>query len=576
MSWVYNPFTGTFDNTGSGGGSGDVVGPASSTDNAIVRYDLTTGKLIQNSSATLSDTGVLVTSEITALTHNAVSQQINFVGNSSSNIEYNFVNDSTNGSTQVQAQFKQGGATRAALKWLRSTVTFVMGGESGATTAIQAGGVTRVTIDRTSGQATFTEDVLVPDEAYGSGWDGSLEVPTKNALYDKIETISDPLWEEVTGDYTALTQVDAGSILLNVGTVEATPYTIGGGITPGLNIDADFGAGALNIVGLSSHGSGGFFDLGSLLFFNRSRGSQASPTALQNGDYIGGQVFGGYGSGDYQLALTGLLSIATDDWDVNPGASTLSWLMNASTIFTTDSLNLTTVYNPFHFITGVGMGTAPDAVANNKLRIGTADTADSATQALFATGNAAVKALVIQGTTSQSANLTEWQDDTGAILASIDFAGNLLVPDEAYGAGWNGSNEVPTKNSVYDKIQLVDKRSVSIQVTDGATNVSVADGVAYFTIPEILNGFNLTRAQATVVTAGTTGASTVMIHNLTSTANMLSGAISIASGGTVGTVGTIDTAEDDVATNDIIRIDVDSVSTTAPKGLMVVLEFSPA
>jgi hypothetical protein len=36
---------------------------------------------------------------------------------------------------------------------------------------------------------TFTGDISVPDEAYGPGWNGSLEVPTKNALYDKIETI---------------------------------------------------------------------------------------------------------------------------------------------------------------------------------------------------------------------------------------------------------------------------------------------------------------------------------------------------------------------------------------------------
>jgi hypothetical protein len=41
-----------------GGGSGDVVGPASATDNAFTRFDGTTGKLIQNSTgATLSDTG---------------------------------------------------------------------------------------------------------------------------------------------------------------------------------------------------------------------------------------------------------------------------------------------------------------------------------------------------------------------------------------------------------------------------------------------------------------------------------------------------------------------------------------
>lgn len=37
--------------------------------------------------------------------------------------------------------------------------------------------------------ATFTGDILVPDEAYGAGWNGSAEVPTKNAIYDKIETL---------------------------------------------------------------------------------------------------------------------------------------------------------------------------------------------------------------------------------------------------------------------------------------------------------------------------------------------------------------------------------------------------
>lgn len=40
-----------------GGGSGDVVGPASSTDNAIARFDSTTGKLIEDSSVTINDTG---------------------------------------------------------------------------------------------------------------------------------------------------------------------------------------------------------------------------------------------------------------------------------------------------------------------------------------------------------------------------------------------------------------------------------------------------------------------------------------------------------------------------------------
>ncbi len=42
-------------------GLGDVVGPASATDNAVARYDTTTGKLIQNSAVTVDDSGNIST-----------------------------------------------------------------------------------------------------------------------------------------------------------------------------------------------------------------------------------------------------------------------------------------------------------------------------------------------------------------------------------------------------------------------------------------------------------------------------------------------------------------------------------
>lgn len=116
-------------------------------------------------------------------------------------------------------------------------------------------------------------------------------------------------------------------------------------------------------------------------------------------------------------------------------------------------------------------------------------------------------------------------------------------------------------------------KTISLVVFDSTTDVATGDGKAYFTVPANMNGMNLVRAQATVVTAGTTNATTVMIHNLTQTVDMLSGAISIASAVVAGTVGTIDTGNDDVATDDRLRIDVDSVSTTAPKGLVIILEF---
>lgn len=57
QSLSYNSSTGKWVN--SNAGTGDVVGPASSTDNAVVRFDGTTGKLIQGSPVTISDTGAI-------------------------------------------------------------------------------------------------------------------------------------------------------------------------------------------------------------------------------------------------------------------------------------------------------------------------------------------------------------------------------------------------------------------------------------------------------------------------------------------------------------------------------------
>ena len=52
----YNSTTGVITNSSPSLG-GDVVGPSSATDNAVARFDTTTGKLIQNSVVTISDAG---------------------------------------------------------------------------------------------------------------------------------------------------------------------------------------------------------------------------------------------------------------------------------------------------------------------------------------------------------------------------------------------------------------------------------------------------------------------------------------------------------------------------------------
>lgn len=118
--------------------------------------------------------------------------------------------------------------------------------------------------------------------------------------------------------------------------------------------------------------------------------------------------------------------------------------------------------------------------------------------------------------------------------------------------------------------------SVSHEVTAPDGDVTTGDGVSSITVPISANGMNLIYAAATVITAGVTGSTTIQIHNLDRAGggvDMLSTKISIAAGATQSALGIVNTAYDNVVTLNRLRIDVDTVSATAPKGLVIVLGF---
>lgn len=68
---------------------------------------------------------------------------------------------------------------------------------------------------------------------------------------------------------------------------------------------------------------------------------------------------------------------------------------------------------------------------------------------------------VIQG------NITSYLPLSGGTLT-----GDLVVPAEVYGGGWDGSNEVPTKNDVYDKIEAVIAGAGTISALDDVPDVN--------------------------------------------------------------------------------------------------------
>ena len=100
--------TGTWPNqtiNSTASGTGDVVGPASSTDNAFARFDSTTGKLLQNSTgATLSDTGAAV-----------FTGALDVLGNSTAGSNLKLYEDTDNGTNYVS--FKAPDTIAANVTW---------------------------------------------------------------------------------------------------------------------------------------------------------------------------------------------------------------------------------------------------------------------------------------------------------------------------------------------------------------------------------------------------------------------------------------------------------------------------
>ena len=122
-------------------------------------------------------------------------------------------------------------------------------------------------------------------------------------------------------------------------------------------------------------------------------------------------------------------------------------------------------------------------------------------------------------------------------------------------------------------------RYVQCVVFDFATDIAEGNGKFYFHIPAGLNGMDLVEVHSEVITAGNGSTIDVQIHNATDGSDMLSTSLTIdnteTGSDTAATAAVIDTGEDDVATNDLIRIDVDGNGgdTTIAKGLIVTLGF---
>jgi hypothetical protein len=122
-------------------------------------------------------------------------------------------------------------------------------------------------------------------------------------------------------------------------------------------------------------------------------------------------------------------------------------------------------------------------------------------------------------------------------------------------------------------------RYVQMVVVDFTTDIAEGNGKFYLHIPAGLNGMDLVEAHAKVITVGSGSTVDVQVHNLTDGSDMLSTSLTIDNGELdskdASAAVAINGSEDDVVTNDVIRIDVDGNGgdSTIAKGLIVTLGF---
>lgn len=164
---------------------------------------------------------------------------------------------------------------------------------------------------------------------------------------------------------------------------------------------------------------------------------------------------------------------------------------------------------------------------------------------------------------------------TGASTAAAGFAALLQA---AVASDLNTGTDT-TKAVTSDALagSNFGKAVVTLLVSDpGGSAITTGDGKAYWRVPSALNGMNLVSVAAALTTVSSSGIPTVQIANVTDAVDMLSTKLTIDASeldsSTAANAAVIDTAKDDVATADMLRIDID-VAGTGAKGLMVEMQF---
>jgi len=164
--------------------------------------------------------------------------------------------------------------------------------------------------------------------------------------------------------------------------------------------------------------------------------------------------------------------------------------------------------------------------------------------------------------------ITEWTGGGGVAPGTYQL---LSGKSAASGyASLDGSALVP----VAELPAITKQKGLMVRLVDAATDITVSTDYKIGPIPSLFTGMDLIEITYHHDVAGAGDSTNAMLYNRTDTANMLSANLTIAAGGIDSSTGSINTAADDVVTNDRLELQIGaSTFTTTPKGLIVNLIF---
>jgi hypothetical protein len=246
----------------SGGGTGDVVGPASATDNAIARFDGTTGKLIQNSGGSIDDSGNITANNLSGtntgdVTLTAVGAVPNANGASLSGQALTLQPaDGTNPGLITSGTQTIGGAKTFSANVTTSSSLFADGGidtSAAGTLSIGSTNATIINLGNASATVNFNGTVNnnnvtnlnVADQLItindgggaGSASGAGIEIEEASVITGYIKTSADRNSYELLAPNTAgIVTVTPGVSGFTINQGSHNPVTIGSfGVTPNAN-----------------------------------------------------------------------------------------------------------------------------------------------------------------------------------------------------------------------------------------------------------------------------------------------------------------------------------------------------